>query len=612
MITLICGLLRFDRARSSPELVEQMASAMSAGAPATAVSAIDGPVALCSVSKAPCERPPRPRIERVAHGLLAADARLYDGDLDRALARNRPEDLHGDFALAFWKDSKLHLWRDPNGVRPLQYVHRPGKYFAFASLPSALLDPGLATRDLDPDVLRLFQATLCAIAPRTYFRDISSLQAGHSISVDMSGQISKRRYWKWRSLSLLPARTPRREISAELRRLTEVAVRRRCPATGPGAGHFSGGLDSTSVSLLGARAVGPTRPWYGYAFVEEKPAPDFLFIDERSAVEASTAHAQNLTLVPITTEGRHRWLFDLLDPDIWLPCGMSVPEERALTHAACNGVSVIFSGWGGDQAATWRGGGGLAELFWRGAWGSLLRTVRERSRRTGDHPLRILRSAVLVESLPPWLRHHLRGTGRTLPDTFAPKGAIRLNEIPHRAEYTDTQARRVGWLEHWWLPAHLEQFAQRGARHGISYAFPLLDRDLVEFALTIPGSAMVEEGLNRMPYRRAMEGVLPDPVRLRAEKLAPWPLESWRVARDRDWLSLKFEELAKSDRLRHYIDTGRLAAEIREWPQEAALAELIAADAKQGRQRDPGNGALCNALALAHIITVSEQGRPDA
>ena len=54
-----------------------------------------------------------------------------------------------------------------------------------------------------------------------------------------------------------------------------------------------------------------------------------------------------------------------------------------------------------------------------------------------------------------------------------------------------------------------EIWAQTGARHGLAFAFPLLDRRVVEFALSLPSEFFLRGGFRRRPFRDAMVDVLP-------------------------------------------------------------------------------------------------------
>jgi asparagine synthase (glutamine-hydrolysing) len=72
---------------------------------------------------------------------------------------------------------------------------------------------------------------------------------------------------------------------------------------------------------------------------------------------------------------------------------------------------------------------------------------------------------------------------------------------------------RIKFLEWGFLQSRNTIWAVMGARVGLNLAHPLLDRRVVNFALSLPLERMVHGGHSRQPFRDAMEGILPDCVR---------------------------------------------------------------------------------------------------
>jgi hypothetical protein len=64
----------------------------------------------------------------------------------------------------------------------------------------------------------------------------------------------------------------------------------------------------------------------------------------------------------------------------------------------------------------------------------------------------------------------------------------------------------------------MEAWAAHGAALGLTYTFPLLDRRIIDFALTLPGRMFFRDGWKRWIYRKGMEGILPDLVRWNPKK----------------------------------------------------------------------------------------------
>jgi asparagine synthase (glutamine-hydrolysing) len=111
--------------------------------------------------------------------LLAALERFGPSGLDQVL---------GDFAFASWNNisQRLVCTRDVFGIRPLAYVHQPGRLFAFASFPKAMFGSGIVPKKIDEDAL----ARLMALAFR--FDDclvagIQRLPPAHFIEVARKG-----------------------------------------------------------------------------------------------------------------------------------------------------------------------------------------------------------------------------------------------------------------------------------------------------------------------------------------------------------------------------------------------------------------------------------------
>ena len=168
----------------------------------------------------------------------------------------------------------------------------------------------------------------------------------------------------------------------------------------------------------------------------------------------------------------------------------------------------------------------------------------------------------------------------------------------------DSRLQRRRALEHWWIPVRLERFAQRGARHGIRYVFPMLDRDLLEFAIAIPGAYYRRDNLNRAVFRAAMKSILPDPVRLGKRKLAAYPLEVLRAARARARLLEETDRLGRNPLVRRFVDTDGVSAYLRAIPDEVELIAQINAAFAQGSQI-PSDGTLHRtALGLAWYLDV--------
>src|SRR5579859_642787 len=105
--------------------------------------------------------------------------------------------LNGMFAFAICDLRKtapeLFLARDHFGIKPLYYYHE-GNHFAFASEVKAVLQvPGIRA-ELDPRSLHQYLTFLWVPEPKTMFRRISKLPAGH-YAIFRDGKFNLTQYW---------------------------------------------------------------------------------------------------------------------------------------------------------------------------------------------------------------------------------------------------------------------------------------------------------------------------------------------------------------------------------------------------------------------------------
>jgi len=623
MSRVVCGLLCLDGSDPAASAIDAMLEAMrrQAYVYATHEVVIDGPIALAVMTLGESSEAGTAthRIVRTERGVLAADVRLYgetDGSSDeRKLAEyieRGPEVLatsHGDFAFAYWDRlrERLVLGRDHVGVRPIQYTIRSGRYAAFASLPSALLRTGLASRVLDDEVVASFPVRNQPFPGRTYFKHVHSLQAAHLLTVDRAGRTTTHRYWRLPLKPPLPLSMDPGQAAAELNRLLTQAVRRRLPSKGPGASHMSGGLDSTAIAILAARALREQgRRCLAYSYQESRDI-DVAIVDEAPYVADAARSEPNLVVKAVTSPSPLFLCSHGFDTEIMFPLCPETPERTVLRDAVEHGASVVLSGWGGDQVVTSPGANLEFELFSAGRLRGLDTALRRRSRTSGRSVWREFMTHVGWGFLPvtwnAWVQRQ-RGLGmRPILDGEVFIAASKRPPSIYQAPllYFNDRVRRRANLEDGWISRSMEHIAQLGSQYGIAYAFPMLDLDLLRYAIRLPAALFLREGIPRRLIRDAVEGILPESVRWRVEKLAPYPLEALRIAEEKPALTAALRELSQLTLLRDYVNMDAIVRHVERFDREQ-IRERIAKAAQNKRQ--PGFEDLCHqrAVALAYFL----------
>jgi asparagine synthase (glutamine-hydrolysing) len=184
--------------------------------------------------------------------LLAAYAAWGDGCLAR---------LNGMFAFALYDapQQRLFLARDRAGEKPLFYRLAHGS-LQFASELKALLANPANPRRIDDEALGCYLAMGYVPGERCILQGYNKLPPAHALHFDLQrGQAKIWRYWQ------LPELNPQREtlheavLLDELEALLEEAVRSQMVADVPVGVLLSGGVDSSLVAAMAARASSHVR-----------------------------------------------------------------------------------------------------------------------------------------------------------------------------------------------------------------------------------------------------------------------------------------------------------------------------------------------------------------
>jgi asparagine synthase (glutamine-hydrolysing) len=180
--------------------------------------------------------------------------------------------FRGMFATALWDsgDRKLHLVRDRVGVKPLYYYKDPQRIIFASEMRAILLHPAVV-REVDHGALALYLKLGYVPAPRSIFRNIAKLEAGHTLTVGDTGNLEDRVYWDAMTCFGQPKKRGLREEEAldELERLLTESFLLRMVSDVPVGVFLSGGVDSTTVAALLQKNTGDTIRTFTIGFTDE-------------------------------------------------------------------------------------------------------------------------------------------------------------------------------------------------------------------------------------------------------------------------------------------------------------------------------------------------------
>jgi len=249
--------------------------------------------------------------------------------------------LRGMFAIALWDERRksLLLARDRLGKKPLHYALHNGNLYFGSEIKSLLaVAPELA--DVDRDAMLSYFQFGYIPDPLTAFQTIRKLPPGHLLEFEV-GQIRVRSYWDLPSYGTFDPGSET-ECLDELERRLEEAVKIRLISDVPLGALLSGGVDSSTIVALMARAnSGPVKT-FSIGF----PYQDFSETAHARAVAERFATEHNEFIVdPDFSETLDKLTHMLEEPF----ADSSILPTYHVSLLARQHVTVALSGDGGDE-----------------------------------------------------------------------------------------------------------------------------------------------------------------------------------------------------------------------------------------------------------------------
>ena len=160
---------------------------------------------------------------------------------------------HCMFAFAYYnyRTAELLLARDRVGIKQLYYIET-ADVFAFASTmkPLMLLSAG----ETDEESVFDYYFNRAVKAPRTLFRDIRQIEAGHVLRLDVKRRRSRVERW-WSPRDAERNARNETEIVEEVDRLLRRAVRYHLVSDVPVGVYLSGGIDSSLIAAIASETA---------------------------------------------------------------------------------------------------------------------------------------------------------------------------------------------------------------------------------------------------------------------------------------------------------------------------------------------------------------------
>lgn len=423
--------------------------------------------------------------------------------------------LYGDFAFAIWdaRKKQLYLVRDHIGARPLFYYYNK-QHFLFSSDLEALLSHPQTLIDVNYELIynQLYHRLNFTYHRHfTYYRDFYRLGFAHELIVS-AADFDCRPYWEPDTDTKI--RLPDREAYFQKTRdLVEQAISDRLRTEYPIGSHLSGGIDSSSVTIYAARLLRQQGRELAHTYSWSPPGPSKPVISSEYYRLQKILEQEKLNIKYFAPYVARETLFRLEIRET-----LQEGERLVQPDAERRGIRLILSGWGGDEYISFAGRGYRAQLAKRLRLLDLLQTFDwsqfPRKYRTN---LKILWRDVVMSSIPDWLykrtptgKHYLQEERFVYPEIM--KEVRQLNEKTLRYQRPSIGMTQKMLYDMGHIAERMERWYLAGAFHQITYAYPLTDRRVMEFAFSVPEELYVYRNMRRYLYRQAMRPIFPDDI----------------------------------------------------------------------------------------------------
>ncbi len=465
--------------------------------------------------------------------------------------------LNGIFAFALFDrhERRLSLVRDHLGVKPLYWAHQGSRFFFGSELKALAAHPAFV-RELDRRAAASFFRFGYVPAPYSIYRNVGKLAPGTILHAEADGSVAQVSYWSAIDAFAGVERAPRSDAEAvgALEQVARQSIARQMVADVPVGVLLSGGIDSSLVAALAQeRSPQPVNSFaigfHARGFDEAQHAREVarhigmhhteLYID--------ASHARDV--LPRLPE-----IYDepFADPSQVPTCLVSMLSRGQVT--------VVLSGDGGDElfggydryfhALRLMGLQRRTPPFLRGALHGVLRHAPIGLLDTGSQ---ILPARLRLRNLGTKLR---KAAGLFAPDA-EPSVYRRLmshwgeaeNPVLGAQEYKtpfwdstlaqrfpDYSERMMALDVMTYLPDDILTKVDRASMAvGLEARVPLLDRGMVEYALSLPVAQKMRGSTGKWALRQVLYRHVPQSLVDRPKMGFGAPIGAWMKGPLRGW-----------------------------------------------------------------------------
>ena len=504
--------------------------------------------------------------------------------------------LKGMFAFAICDlrsgKPELFLARDHFGVKPFYYALR-GRKLAFASEVKALLHVPEVDADLDLVSLHQYLTFLWVPDPKTMFRGIYKLPAGHCATF-RDGELKIRQYWDL-SFPAADADYSRSEadLADEVRERFRHSVEQQMVSDVPLGAFLSAGLDSSSIVAMMCRAATQPVRTYTITFPHKYRVGETTLDDPNVPARLARqlgCENQQIVVEPDVAEllPRLTWHMDepTADPAI-IPAYLVCREARKQATVLLSGVGgdELFAGYRKHSAHRWASAYRKIPGMLRSPFESALNVLPSLRGTAMKGSVRLAKKMARSGSLAPeesFIRNctYLDHSQKMSLYTAETEDQLQASDPAARHHFAFETVRDADFLNQmlyldtkiFLVSLNLNYNDKMSMAASVEVRVPFLDRELAEFAAwQIPPDLKLKgffQPTTKHIFRSAMQDVLPAEVLRQPKAGFAAPVDYWLAHDLREMVdellsetNIRKRSLFHPKAVRRFVDEHRRGAE---------------------------------------------------
>ena len=443
--------------------------------------------------------------------------------------------FNGMFALAIFDnlEKELVLVRDQFGIKPL-YIFQNASLLIFSSEKKAILKFNDLNININKQALLEYIWFGNPLGDNTIYKEINELEPGSFLKISKN-KIIKEKFFNINKINEL--NISEKEAVNKIKILFEKSIKRHLISDVPVGIFLSGGIDSSAITAYASKHYKGNLKTYSIAFDYDKGNNE-LSLASKIAKKFNTDHTEfhikgdNLIEVIEELVKCHDEPFgDAADIPLYL-----------LTNKLKGKVKVVLQGDGGDEffggysryntiknISKWKMLSFLPKLIKNSRTHNTRALMFQRFLNAINQKDKYIRNALLL-TMESSYTNPIRILNRNIQkqlENLNPFDRYKKVYKKYSKSLDDSQALFYTDSQIILKDTFFEKVDKSTMANSIEVRVPFIDKDLTEFALSLPSSLKTKNGIQKYLLKKSMEGVLPNEILYGPKKGFGVPYDVW-------------------------------------------------------------------------------------